>query len=296
MKLFISIIVCICAGIGTTAQNINSKPVILYGLFSADSLTTAPFNKWFNKTYDDYQPESITVASFKKQSMKDISIQVFLGTWCGDSKREVPRFIKLVNSINFPIKQLKLIGLGATDSLYKKSPQGEEKGLGIFRVPTFVIYRKGIEINRINEYPALSLEKDLLKIISNQPLQPNYRSLATVTQWLNDGTLLDANSSSRSLAAHLKPLVNGENELNSLGYLLLSHQQKKEALKIFQVNSLLFPESANITSSMAEGYFENGDYTTAVTLLEKSLEQNKDPQAVKGMLVILYKAKQKTIQ
>ena len=228
--------------------------------------------------------------------MKDIRIQIFLGTWCGDSKREVPRFIKLVNSINFPTNQIELIGLGASDSLYKKSPQGEEKGLGIFRVPTIIIYRKGAEINRINEYPALSLEKDLLTIMSNQPLLPNYRSFATVNQWLKDGTLLDANSSSRSLAAHLKPLVSGENELNSLGYLLLSHQQKKEALKIFQVNSVLFPESANITSSLGEGYFENGEYNSAVTLLEKSLEQNKDPLAVKGLLVILYKAKQKTIQ
>lgn len=295
MKLFISILVCICAGMGTIAQNINSKPAILYGIFPADSLTTAPFNSWFNKNYQEYKPDSITFTALKKQSIKDISIRVFLGTWCGDSKREVPRFVKLLNEMNFPTTNLQLIGLGGLDSLVKQSPQGEEKGLGIFRVPTIIIYKKGVEINRINEYPALSLEKDLLKIISNQPLLPNYRSFATVSQWLKEGLLLDANVSSRSLAAQLKHLAATENELNSLGYLLLSHQQKKEALKIFQVNSILFPESANITSSLGEGYFENGDYTSAITLLEKSLEQNKDPLAIKGILAVLYKAKQKTI-
>ena len=87
MKLFISILVCICASIGTKAQNINSKPVILYGVFPADSLTTAPFNSWFNKNYGEYMPDSISLVALKKQSLKDICIQVFLGTWCGDSKR-----------------------------------------------------------------------------------------------------------------------------------------------------------------------------------------------------------------
>jgi tetratricopeptide (TPR) repeat protein len=293
MKLFISILVCIQISFFATAQNNAPSTLNILGTFSADSLRAAPFAGWFVKNYDEYRPDSSTVAGLKKQVMKDIRIQVFLGTWCGDSKREVPRFLKSLHDANFPAAQLQLIGVGASDSLYKQSPAGEEKGLGIFRVPTIIVYKKGIEINRINEYPSLSLEKDLLKILTGQPVPPNYASFSTLRTWLSDGSLLDANISSRSLAQQLKPLLSSENELNSVGYLLLGQQQKKQALKVFQVNSVLFPESANVSSSLGEGYYETGEYSLAVKLLEKSLEQNKDPQAVKGILSVLYKAKEK---
>ncbi len=55
----------------------------------------------------------------------------------------------------------------------------------------------------------------------------------------------------------------------------------------------MYPESANIVSSLGEGYYENGDNKKAVSFLEKALELNKNPQDIKGILEILYKAKEK---
>ncbi len=273
------------------AQTTEPKPRILYGAITKDSLTAAPYDKWFTTGYDAYKPNPETVTQLKKQSFKEYSIQVFLGTWCGDSKRETPRFMKVMNEINFPADKIKIITVGDEDSLYKQSPQHEEKGLGIFRVPTFIIYKNGVEINRINEYPVNSLEKDLLAILSNQPYTPNYHSFLFINKWLNDGTLLDENISSRSIAGQLKQLVYNENEINSLAYLLLKQSKQKEALKLFQVNFNLYPESANIISSLGEGYLKNKDTKNAVIFLERSLEQNKDPNAVKGILPLLYEAK-----
>ncbi len=293
MKTFISVLVCICLIHNTNAQTASPKPKILYGVFPVDSLKAAPFGTWFNKNYEEYKPDSLTVLALKKMATKEMKIQIFMGTWCGDSKREVPRFLKLLNSINYPMANVQIIGLGDSDSLYKQSPQGEEKGLGIFRVPVFIVSKNGTEVNRINEYPSMSLEKDLLKILGGQTATPNYRSFALVNQWLNDGTLLDPNVSARGLATQLRNLVSGENELNSLAYLLLAKQQKKEALKVMQVNSSLYPESANIASSLGEGYYENGDYSNAITTLERSLEINKDPKLIKEILAVWYKAKQK---
>jgi tetratricopeptide (TPR) repeat protein len=218
-------------------------------------------------------------------------MQIFLGTWCGDSKREVPRFMKLLNEIGFSANNIEIITVGDSDSLYKQSPQHEEKGLGIFRVPTFIIYKNGIEINRINEYPVNSLEKDLLTIITNQVYIPNYRSFGLVNKWLNDSTLSDENISSRGIAGQLKQLVAGENELNSLGYLLLRQNKKKEALKLFQINYNLYPEAANIISSLGEGYLKNNDTKNALIYLERALEANKDPKAIKSILDLLYVAK-----
>ncbi|MGB4846096.1 MAG: hypothetical protein WBP16_16635, partial [Ferruginibacter sp.] len=96
-----------------------------------------------------------------------------------------------------------------------------------------------------------------------------------------------------SLSGQLAAVVKNENELNSLGYLLLKQGKKEDASKIFQVNYYLFPESANVVSSLGEGYYENNDMRRAVFFLEKSLELNKDPKAVAGILSILYKAKEK---
>jgi tetratricopeptide (TPR) repeat protein len=175
----------------------------------------------------------------------------------------------------------------------KQSPQHEESGLGIFRVPAFIIYRNGIEINRINEFPVFSLEKDMLSILNNQPYIPNYHSFNLVHQWIKDGSLTDENISIAGLAEQVRTLVSNERELNSLGYLLLKQDKKKEGLKIFQVNYNLFPESSIIASSLGEGYYENGDYKRAITLLERSLELNKDPKVIKEILAILYKAKEK---
>ncbi len=274
-----------------TAQSAVEKPKTIYGICTKDSLIVEPFGKWFTTNYDNYQPAIETITNLKKLSLENISIQLFFGSWCGDSKREVPRFLKLLSLISFPENKIQLIGVGTGDTLVKQSPQHEEKGLGIFRVPVFIIYKNGIEMNRINEFPAFTLEKDLMSILKNQPYTANYRSFASVNRWLSDGTFYDENISVAGLAVQLRSLVSGENELNSLAYLLLKQGMKKEALKLFQVNYNLYPESTNVISSLGEGYFENGDNSKAIIFLEKALELNKNPQDVKGILEILYKAK-----
>lgn len=277
----------------TMAQTTAEKPKILYGICSKDNLSADPFGKWFISGYNDYTPNTVIADQLKRQNTDKISIEIFFGTWCGDSKREVPRFLKLLHNISFPEKKVTLIGLGNGDSLYKQSPQHEEAGKGIFRVPTFIIYKNGIEINRINEFPILSLERDLLNIISNGQYSPNYHSFALVKQWLTEDILLDDNISTAGLAQQLRLLVKNEHELNSLGYLLLNHDKKKEALRVFQINYFLYPESANVISSLGEGYYENNDLKKAISFLEKALEINKKPDDIKGILEILYKTKEK---
>jgi len=274
------------------AQSTSTPQRIIYGMCTQDSLQNRPFDEWFTPGYTNYQPNAAVVSSLKQQNLGDINIKVFFGSWCGDSKRELPRFMKVLSVISFPDKKVQLIGLGATDSLYKQSPGGEEQGLGIFRVPTFIIYKNGKEISRINEFAALTLEKDLLAIVSNQSYIPNYRSFAKIQEWLKDGTLQDENTSAAGLAATIRSSVANEYELNSLGYLLLKQGKKKEALRIFRVNYLLYPQSANTASSLGEGLLKNANYETAISFLEHALELNKDPALVKSILPVLYKAKE----
>jgi len=48
----------------------------------------------------------------------------------------------------------------------KKTEKGETDNLNITLVPTFIIYRDGMEIGRIIETPKVSLEADLLEILN----------------------------------------------------------------------------------------------------------------------------------
>jgi thiol-disulfide isomerase/thioredoxin len=244
---------------------------ILYGTISKDSLQQAPYNKWFNKNYADYTTDGQVKKQLEALSLKGITIEIIMGTWCGDSKREVPRFLKILEDINFDNSKIKIIGVGNGDSLYKQSPQGEEKGKGIFRVPVFIIYKNGVETGRINEFAAASLERDFLAIAGNAAYSPNYKSFFLIKKWMNESILADSNANIRGLAAQVKMLVANEHELNSAGYVLLKQGSIKEAVTLFRINAILYPESGNVLSSLGEGYLQNGSIDNAVAILENSL-------------------------
>jgi thiol-disulfide isomerase/thioredoxin len=121
--------------------------------------------RWFQTNYERYTPDAATINKLKAD-LQDYEVLLFMGTWCGDSKREVPRFYKILDAADFPEYQLTVVALSGKAELYKQSPQHEEAGLNIEYVPTFIVYKDGLEIGRIIEQPHNSLEKDLLTIIN----------------------------------------------------------------------------------------------------------------------------------
>lgn len=149
---------------------------MLLGKCTRAALLQAPFSDWFKPNYDSYTVDSFT-CNFVKPLLTGKMITIFMGTWCGDSKREVPRVLKMLDCCGFPEKNLTLIMVSNKDTLYKKSPQHEEAGRNIVRVPTIIIEQKGSEIGRIVEFPKASLEKDMLSILRKENYQPNYHSL-----------------------------------------------------------------------------------------------------------------------
>ncbi len=289
MKQFI---ITAIAAIGCIFTHAQVKPdKVLYGIITTDSLKQEPYSKWFNKNYNDFNPNIDVQKQFQLLQQKDISIEVFFGTWCGDSKREVPRFLKLLNTLNFDKTKLKLVAVGDSDSLYKQSPTNEHNGKGIFKVPTFIISKNGKEVNRITEFPLFSLERDYAEILAGNNYQSNYKSYPYLSKWMQTGILADTNIAPRSLALQLKHIVSGENELNAAGYVLLKQGFKKEAVTVFRMNANLFPESANIFSSLGEGYLRYGEKEKAVIALEQSIALNKEPTFLKEILQLLYEAK-----
>lgn len=138
----------------------NSGKQILIGICDRSGFSDSTFSWWFQSEYDNYEI-NVTSSDSIKNNLKDISITVVLGTWCSDSRREVPRFFKLIDSIQLNKEILSIICVDRK----KESPEGNVTDLNIKFVPTFIIYREKEEIGRIIETPVKSLEQDLLEII-----------------------------------------------------------------------------------------------------------------------------------
>jgi len=91
-----------------------------------------------------------------------IDVTVFFGGWCGDSKREVPRFLRLADEAGIPGERIRFYALDRT----KKSADGLTEKFGITLVPTFIFQKDGVEVGRITESPTVTLEADVLKILA----------------------------------------------------------------------------------------------------------------------------------
>ena len=143
----------------------------LTGLQSQDSFMQAPFNSWFQPRYDGFNPDPMIVESLKSE-MDDVEIRAYMGTWCGDSKRETPMFYKLLNEVEYDMDNLTMITVDRT----KKQPVDLVSGYDVMRVPTFIFYRDGKEIGRYVERPRESQAKDILKIVSGQDYKHSYEN------------------------------------------------------------------------------------------------------------------------
>ncbi len=133
---------------------------MLVGITDRIAFDSPDFKEWFYKNYHEYEPDSLVLEQIKSLS-DSISIQIFMGTWCSDSRREVPRFMKVLDGLSFGDEQLQIINVNRK----KKSPTHEERKKDIEFVPTFIIYRGDIEIGRIVEFPMITLEGDFLSIL-----------------------------------------------------------------------------------------------------------------------------------
>ena len=142
---------------------------MLVGLSNRFGLEQTPFSEWYHEEYGTYELDN-EVMKIIKDNIKNVRIKLFMGTWCRDSKREVPRIYRILDAVSFDKSRLTLINLDRT----KSSPKGKEERLNIHHVPTLILYRNGIEIGRIIESPIKSLEKDIAAILTDESYTPNY--------------------------------------------------------------------------------------------------------------------------
>ncbi len=115
--------------------------------------------KSWKKVYENYSPDVKTIETIKKYT-KDVRAEVYFGTWCKDSKNNVPKLIKIFELLpEIKVKYTAIIWRTCDKSgIYKK--------MDLKRVPTIIFYKNGKEIGRIIENPVKTLEKDIFDILS----------------------------------------------------------------------------------------------------------------------------------
>ena len=180
----INIFILILAAISFGLFNLNSsdipegmfedpktgKPMLL-GKITIEELQQEPFNEWYQMEFDGYEVDTELTNAISNPGQ--YTYEVFLGTWCGDSRRELPRMEKIFSEMGIDMSNVLIVTLDRD----KISPNGEQEGKDIRYVPTLIVSKDNQEIGRIVESPSsetATLESDLFEISLGIPPVPNY--------------------------------------------------------------------------------------------------------------------------
>ena len=144
---------------------------MLLGKVSIDELKQKPFDEWYNNEFDNYELDVELLGAISDPNQ--YNYELFLGTWGGDSRREVPRLEKIFIELGIDFNKIDII----TVDRDKVSPKNEQEGKDIRYVPTLIVKNDDVEIGRIVESPSsesATLESDLFEISLGIPPTPNY--------------------------------------------------------------------------------------------------------------------------
>jgi hypothetical protein len=83
-------------------------------------------------------------------------VDVYLGTWCGDSRREVSRLFRALESVPEPPFDVRFIAVD----------RDKRADIELRYVPTIVVSRDGREVGRIVESAPRGIERELLDLLN----------------------------------------------------------------------------------------------------------------------------------
>jgi hypothetical protein len=155
----------------TLVANIGGHNYLVYphqshaGPMTVDEVwLTAPTWK---AIYDHYTPEEDAVKRLRAIAMP-LHLEIICATWCGDSKRNVPRLLKAVHDAGNGKISVSVVGIGNDF----KQPMAFVEDQRIINVPIVVLTRDGKEIGRFIETPATtSIEADVAALANGETLR-----------------------------------------------------------------------------------------------------------------------------
>ena len=164
MKHFILLSIVMFIGISMFSQekkmnqkitDIKSGSEIMIGYCTIGDIADTGFNSAFRKEYDAYTPDK-EITSQIPALLDGVTVTIVIGTWCSDSREQVPRFMKL---LDLPELSSLVITLICVDR-DKKAGDVSLDGMDILKIPTFIAHFNGRELGLIIETPQTNLEND----------------------------------------------------------------------------------------------------------------------------------------
>ena len=88
----------------------SGKPMLV-GYTTREALSDSAFAWWYNSGYEFYEVDLESIEPVKNM-LDDVSVTIVMGTWCSDSRTEVPHFLKIMDALDFPDQRLDRRAIG----------------------------------------------------------------------------------------------------------------------------------------------------------------------------------------
>ncbi len=254
----------------------------LWGMIKINDLKKSPYSDWYAASMVNYNLKN---QGKIKDGLKDVEVKIYMGTWCGDSKRWVPRFIEQWLELELRTEQLQIIGVHNEDALYKQSPDKSENKYDIHRVPTFVFEKDGKEIGRIVESPVNDLYTDLSQISLGYPTEPRYKGVTYIASILDTLTIsVEDEHENMKIARRIYRDVSYVGEMNTYAKKLYTEGRVNEAEWVYHLNTILYKYHPFTHQQMGAFYEKTGRIDEAIEKYYKALTIDPKNQQVISLI------------
>jgi hypothetical protein len=147
--------------VAESEPSLESEPVLLGPLTREEIEMAMP--EWVAAEVEA-RPD-MDAAAEMVTALEHAEITIFMGTWCSDSGRELPRLWRALDELGvLNPEQIRYIGVDRD----KLEPQEWVAGSQLLLVPTIVVSRDGKEAGRIIESSPNGIERDLLALLNGE--------------------------------------------------------------------------------------------------------------------------------
>jgi hypothetical protein len=136
------------------------------GICSWKDIATGKYYAEMEEHYTDYEVDTKLVKAIDNLPVDaaELSIDVYFGAWCGDSKEQLPHFLKIMEQ-SLLLQKTEVVYIGCDRE--KKAGELDISEVNIEFVPTFIFLLDGKEIGRIVEVPQGTSEQSILNILKS---------------------------------------------------------------------------------------------------------------------------------
>jgi len=255
----------------------------LLGKIDRAAFSDTLYSLWFDANYENYQIDDSIISKPTTMAPEDIKIKIFMATWCGDTKRNMPRFLKVIDQLDIKASQIEYYAMDARRDNYKQTHGDHEKGMNIHRVPTFIIEHDNHEVGRIVEHPMNTLEMDLIQILNGYGSDPRYKAVDYINQLHEDQGLDYLIANKEDILAHINDNLRtiSVGDLNTYGFVLLNSDRVDLATYVYELNTMLYEDEAMTYNNYAKGLQLQGNHAQSIENYLIALQLNPEYDHIK---------------